>query len=309
MAHVGALSRVAHEEDLAAECEVELRPSYDVFLCPAEAARVEAGLRTAKEQDYEWARDRTWLDGEEAVRQTKVERAQGAVRIERVCSLWPYRFVTGLLERVMERHPGVVNLQTETPVLSVKEENGATGTLLKTKRGLVRAQKVIFATNAYSGALLPEYRNVITPYKGTAAHLARPQGDHSSYVLPPHLGQTYNIDFGGHPGFDTVDYMNPRPDGGIVVGGAKWIYEKRRELWHDTVDDSTLIEPVIQAKYFDGYMQRNFQGWQDSGTETDKVWTGSKSTTQLDTKFAISSIIWLLMADIYRVRNSPFSPR
>lgn len=50
--------------------------------------------------------------------------------------------------------------------------------------------------------------------------------------------------------------------GGVVV----W--------WYGVTDDSKLIEPA--KNYFDGYMQRHFQGWEDSGAFTDRVWTGSK---------------------------------
>lgn len=192
------------------------------------------------------------------------------------CSLWPYKFVMGLLERTMaKKGPGgrrVINLQTETPVTSVEElEDGST--LVHTPRGSVRAKKVVFATNAYTGALLPEYRGTIRPYKGTATHLAALDGREPVY---PHLSNTYNLEFGLKGlGESTRDYLNPRPDGGIVVGGAKWIFENR-EVWNDTVDDSTQYESVLKAGYFEGYMQRNFKGWEDSGAEPEKIWTGSE---------------------------------
>ena len=36
------------------------------------------------------------------------------------------------------------------------------------------------------------------------------------------------------------------------------------------------MQPIMKARYFEGYMQRAFRGWEDSGTVLDKVWTGSK---------------------------------
>jgi glycine/D-amino acid oxidase-like deaminating enzyme len=187
---------------------------------------------------------------------------------------WPYKFVTQLLERAMEQNPAL-NLQTETPVLSVEYieqgEDGIAESIVHTSRGSVRAKKVVFATNGYTAGLLPQYQGIITPYKGTAAHLAPPSAKEPVF---PHLSHTYNLEFGLND-VETTDYLNPRPDGGIVVGGGKWLYEKDRPLWHDTVDDSTLFEAITDAKYFQGYMQRNFRGWEDSGTEVDKIWTGS----------------------------------
>ena len=66
-----------------------------------------------------------------------------------------------------------------------------------------------------------------------------------------------------------------------MVGGGNWIFREQRELWYDTVDDSTLIEPIVKQNYFGGYMQRNFMGWNDSGTGLESIWTGSKSCSPL----------------------------
>lgn len=271
-AQIDALKDAVEKEHI--DCEFELRRSYDVFVSENDARAVEAAwIRGYLEKGYEWTRDVHWVGPEFAERLTSVRGARGAFSVP-ACSFWPYKFVTGLLERSMARNDRL-NLQTETPVLSV-QANDDGSSVVHTARGSVTAKKVIFATNAYAAALLPEYGGVITPYKGTAAHLFA--GDRKEPVFP-HLSHTYNIEFGRKPGLETVDYLNPRPDGGIVVGGAKWIYQKEKELWYNNVDDSTLVEPVMEAKYFDGYMQRNFKGWQDSGTEVDKVWTGIMGST------------------------------
>lgn len=268
-AQIQALKEAVEREHI--DCEFELRRSYDVFISEDDAREVEAAWRRGYlGNGYEWTGDVHWVGPDFAERLTSVKGARGAFSVP-ACSFWPYKFVTGLLERSMARNDRL-NLQTETPVLSVQTSHDGSS-VVHTLRGSVTARKVIFATNAYAAALLPEYRGVITPYKGTAAHLAARDGTEPVF---PHLSHTYNIEFGRKPGLETVDYLNPRPDGGIVVGGAKWIYEKDKELWYNTVDDSTLVGPVMDAKYFYGYMQRNFQGWQDSGTEVDKVWTGSK---------------------------------
>lgn len=267
-AQVGALKAVVERERIP--CEFELRRSYDVFTSPGEARAAGASFARALDRGDGWTRDRQWIGPALAERLTSVRGAEGAISVP-CCSFWPYKLVTGLLERAMGRNPGV-NVQTETPVLRVDDE-GDGSTTITTERGTVRANKVVFATNAYTAALLPEYRGIITPYKGTAAHLAARDGREPVF---PHLSHTYNLEFGLDPILETVDYLNPRPDGGIVVGGGKWLYEKQRQLWYDTVDDSTLIDPVMEARYFNGYMQRNFKGWEESGTEAEKIWTGSE---------------------------------
>lgn len=160
---------------------------------------------------------------------------------------------------------GTANLQTNTPVAAIETDGEDGGYLVITERGRVKTPTIVFATNGYTAGLLPQYRNVITPAKATASHITVPPDQHA-----PYLSNTYNIRYAS----DRVDYLNPRPDGSIVVGGGKWTYAKERKLWYDVHDDSTLLEPA--RHYFDGLMQRHFRGWEDSGAETESVWTGSK---------------------------------
>ncbi|KKA22961.1 hypothetical protein T310_3012 [Rasamsonia emersonii CBS 393.64] len=67
-------------------------------------------------------------------------------------------------------------------------------------------------------------------------------------------------------------YLISRPDGSIIVGGAHHTYKDDRKQWHNTVDDSTLIEPT--KHYYDDYMQRTFKDWEDSGAYVKEIWTG-----------------------------------
>jgi hypothetical protein len=88
--------------------------------------------------------------------------------------------------------------------------------------------------------------------------------------VAPFLSQTYSIRHG--PGL--YDYLIPRNDGSIIVGGAKPTFWSDHSQWYNTVDDSKLIDPT--ASYFDGFMQRTFIGWEQSSAYIDMVWTGSK---------------------------------
>ncbi|KAI1360107.1 FAD dependent oxidoreductase superfamily protein [Xylaria arbuscula] len=272
-AQIDAYQDVVEREGL--DCEFELRRSYDVYANEKEATALREAWKKVSGQL--WASSRQLIDTDFAENVSSIKGAKVAVSSP-ACSLWPYKFVTQLLARAMERNPGL-NLQTETPVFGVEYveqgEDGQPETIIRTPRGSVRAKKVVFATNAYTAGLLPQYKGVITPYKGTASHLAPPPEKGPVF---PHLSHTYNLEF-GLDDRETVDYLNPRPDGGIVVGGGKWLYEKDCHLWHDTVDDSTTFDAITDEKYFEGYMQRNFRGWEDSGTEVDKIWTGIMGST------------------------------
>lgn len=156
-----------------------------------------------------------------------------------------------------------INLQTNTPVQSISSTQDSQGYwVIDTQRGAVRAKHVIIATNAYTAALLPEYHDKIIPYRAICSRIVVPNS-------PPLLPNTYTLRFNEWD----FDYLIPRKDGSIVVGGARRAYLQRLEDWYGNVDDSELIEGA--KHYFDGYMQRHFRGWESSGARTDQVWTGS----------------------------------
>lgn len=186
------------------------------------------------------------------------------------CSLWPYKLVTQLIYGMVNSR--VAALYTHTPVLTI-ESSVASSTILSTPKGAMRTKKLIFATNAYTPAICSLYKNEIVPYKGTACHIAPAE------PISPHLSNTYNI-YHYHPADQAtrVDYLNPRPDGGIVVGGAKYLFDSDKDSWYNNTDDSTLLPNV--RPYFDTYMQSNFEGWDNSEAKVTHLWTGIQGETK-----------------------------
>ena len=158
-----------------------------------------------------------------------------------------------------------LNLQTNTPVNEISATPNTDGFWsVTTGRGIINARKVVTATNAYTAALLPEYHEKIIPYRAICSRIVAPN--------PPMLADSYAIR--SNP--KDFDYLIPRPDGSIIVGGARSAYFRHKEDWYGNVDDTQVIE---RAKdYFEGYMQRHFRGWENSGAYTEQVWTGSEYT-------------------------------
>lgn len=174
--------------------------------------------------------------------------------------LWPYKFVSSLLAQLIERT--LINIQTYTPVIQISNQPDGSS-LVHTLRGSTLAKKVVFATNAYTSGIEPSYFDTIVPTKVTCSHIKTPE---DTQYPPPHLTQTYGLSFG--PG--TRDYLIPRPDGGVICGGAKDTYIVNKKLWWNNFDDSTLIEPA--RKHFETVMQDNFRGWKKSGAFVDYIW-------------------------------------
>nr|OQO27275.1 hypothetical protein B0A51_04911 [Rachicladosporium sp. CCFEE 5018] len=254
---IQALKHVVEEEDL--DCEFELRRSYDVFLDPDDAATVRKEFRKAAKEGQEWTRSRSLIEG----RHLEQVSMSHSAAVQSFGAL--IRLVTQLLAKLVESD--AVNLQTNTPVTGVTQAADGSS-ILKTDRGQFRAAKVIFATNAYTSGICPTFTDRIVPTNSTAVHITPKNGP-----VHPHLSQTYNIAYQA----DRVDYLNPRPDGGIVVGGGQWAYRDDRKRWYNDWDDS---KPLPEVKpHFDGLMQRHFLGWEESGAEIDHMWTGIQGIT------------------------------
>lgn len=195
---------------------------------------------------------------------TGVKGAKAAITAT-AAQLWPYKFVTSLLARLIQQTS--INVQTHTCVTSITESpDGAS--IVTTPRGVILAKKVVIATNGYTSGIVPEYAHKIVPIKITCSHIKPP---HDTEHPPPHLTQTYGLSYGhGHR-----DYLNPRPDGGVICGGATQVHVGNKNNTHNNFDDSSLIESA--RAHFDTVMQDNFRGWEKSGAAVDYLWTGSKS--------------------------------
>lgn len=137
---------------------------------------------------------------------------------------------------------------------------------VSTPRGPIKAKKVLLATNGYTAAIASQFVEKIVPVRGICSRIVTPKGRN-----PPYLSNTYSI----RHGRAQYDYLIPRPDGSIIVGGAKQAFWSEKAHWYGVVDDSELIGPA--KNYFDGLMQRHFVGWEDSEAFTESVWTGSES--------------------------------
>ncbi|CCF41818.1 FAD dependent oxidoreductase [Colletotrichum higginsianum] len=201
-----------------------------------------------------------YVEGKAAEVFSGVKGAMAAFAFE-AGSIWPYKLVLYLLSQAVDKG---AQLHTHTPVTEVSDSREDGFWIVTTPRGIIKAKTVLYASNGYTSTLLPEYKNRIIPVRGVCSHVAVPEGG----APPPYLPTTYSLRHGAN----LYDYQVTRPDGSIVVGGARTEVIPHVEEWYNVWDDSKMIEPA--AHYFDDHMQRNFRGWEDSGAEVDSIWTG-----------------------------------
>ncbi|KAK5059372.1 hypothetical protein LTR69_005960 [Exophiala sideris] len=255
---VHAVKDLVEKEQI--DCDFVLTRACDATLHKGLADETEAAFAELVKSGFADFKDVYHARAKDAERISGVKGALSAFTFT-AGHIWPYKLVMHLLKSAVSRG---ANLQTMTPVTAVSETPQADGRwLVSTSRGHVRAKKILYATNAYTSDIAPQFENHIIPVRGVCSRIVVPKDR-----VAPVLSMTYSIRHGP----SMYDYLIPRPDGSIIVGGAKPPFWSDRSHWYNVKDDSRLIEPA--TSWFDGLMQRTFIGWENSGAHTDKVWTG-----------------------------------
>ncbi|KAL2836925.1 FAD dependent oxidoreductase-domain-containing protein [Aspergillus pseudoustus] len=259
--HVDTIRDLVEKEGI--ECDLGVTDAVDVQFSESHARKLKDGYDRLVAAGCGPTRRTRYTGPEEAEAFSGVK---GAVACFSYAAghLWPYKMIMHLLTKAIKRG---VNLQTHTRVTAIERPVSGESTqhpcLIHTSRGTIKASKVIIATNGYTSAILPQYKNKIVPVRGTCSRIVAPP-NHSG----PTLTRTYTI---RHNSWN-YDYLIPRADGSIVVGGARPAFIDNPGSWYDVSDDSRILEAAV--RYFDGYMQRHFVGWEESHAYTDRVWTG-----------------------------------
>ncbi|KAH9908950.1 FAD dependent oxidoreductase superfamily [Xylariomycetidae sp. FL2044] len=256
--HLQAIKDVVKKEGL--DCDFTLTRTTDVW-CNNDAGRqVKAIYDDLVSRGLKYMEDVHFVEGSRAEGVSGVTNAKACATYT-AGTIFPYKFIIQLVARLHQRG---VNVQTHTPALEVVQ--GPSGGLtVRTERGIIKAGRVVHATNAYVKALLPEYAKNIIPCKGICTHIATPEGKRA-----PFLNNSYIIRETGDP--SVLSYLIPRHDGGIIVGGASQIFRGHLDQWYNNTDDGCLIESA--KDYYHDYMQKNFHGWEDSGAYVKDIWTG-----------------------------------
>ncbi|KAL3465853.1 FAD dependent oxidoreductase-domain-containing protein [Aspergillus heterothallicus] len=257
ISHIPALKKVIAEEGI--DCDLNLTRSMNVYLNEEEGEQAKQIYEALVSCGLEYTSDLHYTPQKYAEKISGVKGAKACISYT-AGSLWPYKFVLGLLSKIADSP--LVNVQATTPVTSVTTEDGVQ--IVSTSRGSIRASKVVYTTNAYTAALLPEYSANIVPCRGICCHITVLDGKDA-----PFLPYSYIVRTADGKG---LSYLTTRPDGSIIVGGAEYTFFDDKEQWYNVVDDSTLIEPT--KNYYDDYMQRTFSGWENTGAYVKEIWTG-----------------------------------
>ncbi|KAF9025723.1 DAO-domain-containing protein [Hymenopellis radicata] len=203
-----------------------------------------------------------WIgNAEEAQKRTRSNDAQAAAEFP-AASLWPYKLVIHMINLCITKYG--MNAQTNTPVRSVTEAPGG-GWNLATDRGTLKTEKVVYATNAFTATLLPEFLGRIAPYRGQCSAVVPTK----PFSGPNILTHTYSHRYG----LNNFDYMIQRPkDGIVIIGGGRWKMPVEELVGY--MDDSEKV-PVL-TEHLKGAMKTYMTGWGEEAVGEGLLcdWTG-----------------------------------
>lgn len=248
-------------ENEGLDCDFNLTRACDVILDPEVAEQKVREFHQLVKEGVVSTRDIAYTPKTNAERISGVKGAQCCFTFT-AGHLWPRKMMHQMLEKLIRQG---LQVYAHTPVLGISRSRDERGFwTASTSRGAIKAKKLVVCTNAYTSSILPQYKNKIIPVRGVCSRISSPKGS-----KVPHLPCTYSLRFDALQ----YDYLVPRADGSIIVGGARAAFWHDRDSWWHNKNDNEQVKD--SAEYFDDYMQRYFHGWEDSGAKLEQIWTGS----------------------------------
>ncbi|KAJ9653625.1 hypothetical protein H2198_007216 [Neophaeococcomyces mojaviensis] len=151
--------------------------------------------------------------------------AKGVTLTQGAGQLWPYKYVTFIVEKLVRE--SMINVQTNTPVKKIETMTDSQyRQQLTTPRGQISARHVILATNGYTSHLLNGFTDLIVPVRCEMSALHPPPG---SERLPNSYGmvgfENGNIDHDDYliqrPFYDSSNGDGTRRGGHLMFGGGR----------------------------------------------------------------------------------------
>ena len=254
------IKQLIEKEDL--DCEFHLTRACDTIMDPDIAQQKTGEYQQLVKDGVVDTKDIGYIPKKDAERISGIKGAQCCFTFT-AGHLWPRKMMHQMLEKLIQQG---LQVHAHTPVLEITKNRDEQGYwTVNTPRGTIKTRKVVVCTNAYTSSILPQYKNKIIPVRGVCSRISSPKGSKT-----PHLPSTYSLRFNPMQ----YDYMVPRADGSIIVGGARAAFWHDRGSWWHNINDNEQVKDT--AEYFDNYMQRYFHGWEDSDAKLEQIWTGSK---------------------------------
>jgi glycine/D-amino acid oxidase-like deaminating enzyme len=205
--------------DLIERHRIDCGAVQNGWLQPGHSRAAEAMLRDRMPRLLAAGVDAEWLDREAMLRRTGLPALHGGIRVVSGGQITPLGYARGLARAAADAG---VRLFGDSPVIALERE--ADGWRLRTAGGEVRAPRVLMATNALVGNLLPELRASIVVARVFQI---------ATQVMPQSIRERLLPDMA--PVADTRRHtfaLRWSPDGRLVTGGMVPPVPGRMRLAH-----------------------------------------------------------------------------
>ncbi|KAF5603382.1 FAD dependent oxidoreductase [Fusarium pseudocircinatum] len=156
--NLAAVKKVIEKEGV--DCDFVYTRAVDALMSDDILEKIKSGVDALRQNGVSVMQDVYFAQGAEAEQLSGVKGAKGCFSYT-AGHCWPYKLILQLLSKAVDAN---VSLQTNTPVTAVTAKPDKDGHLtLTTPRGSIRAAKIIYATNAYTSSILPEFVDKIVP--------------------------------------------------------------------------------------------------------------------------------------------------
>ncbi|KZM23620.1 uncharacterized protein EKO05_0007458 [Ascochyta rabiei] len=263
---------VAYVRDHNVDCDLWLGDTLDVPVDDEVAKVAKETFDRYREAGGKVDHIKVTQDPAEAARRSRIKYAKACYAWQ-ASTLQPWKLTAHIMRENLESG---ANLQTYTVATSISEATeGQRKWIIHTDRGNITCNNVVHATNAYSAALEPSLRGVITP----KPHIC-------TKVVPPRVAsgsQAIRNSYGVLLPDGALFSINPRctADGNVMFGGSNpgqqalddWV-ERHPE---NCINDGLLnVEGVTQC--VKSFIIQNFEGWADvhygPGEGIEYSWSG-----------------------------------
>ncbi|KXT04198.1 hypothetical protein AC578_103 [Pseudocercospora eumusae] len=253
------LQNLIKEENI--DCEFVAQPGVRAIYSRSHLNDAELALLTMKDTAPDLSAMMKLVTDRDELNALRIPTALGAIVTDVAARMWPYKFVSHILENLLTSNnlSGSFNLQTLTPV--TKLEDSTSHTTVHTERGRIKASRVILATNAYTSHLLPKFSDLIVPCRGQMSSLIPAPSVSGESRLKTSLG------FLGD-GLDDYLIQRPNEKGGHLMFGGGRQHGKSIGVTDDSfIDDET-------GKYLRTRLVEALNLPEGGMLEATHIWTG-----------------------------------
>ncbi|KAH8101475.1 FAD dependent oxidoreductase [Cristinia sonorae] len=215
LAHIKEFLTIAGLEEITEHSQCREVDNLDVYFTEDEYAEVKDALELWKTDMPEEAQSWEAVDGDVASKQFGLSSEIAGCVHGDGGAMHPYRFVTSLQSKLLERHSGF-SIATHTPCTEIYPPSSSSSLYtLITPSGRITTPHIVHATNAWSSHLLTPMREKIIPVRGTMT-AQRPGASLSTHTLDGLRSYVFNSGGAGY------DYLTQLPTGEheLMFGGG-----------------------------------------------------------------------------------------